>query len=429
MAEGAFVRRDLQGGVRVFHAPSKKFKTVAVRAYLHAPLLAEMATRTALVPHALARGTRALPTLGDLARRCEELYGAGLGAGAAKIGEAQSLYVAVEAVEERFLPKGARAVADSLGLLRELLLDPARGADKQLRADVVAQEKENLAHRIQALINDKIRYASMRTIEEMCKGEPFGLHAYGRLEDLPKIDAAMVTARYEDLVAHAPVDVFAVGGDASLGDEIAAAFDLGRRESAKLPQTTLGQAPKEPRRIIEHQPVDQGKLCIGYRTPVRLGDSRHGALVMYNGILGGFPHSKLFRNVREKASLAYYASSRYESLKGIVMISSGIEPQRFDDALRITLEQVSDMAAGRISKDEFTSTVSGLRNRLRSAEDSPGAMIELAAEESMVGAPRTVDERLDAISRVTDADVAAVARDVHLDTIYFLTSAAEGAST
>jgi predicted Zn-dependent peptidase len=406
--------------VRVFHTPSTKFKTVSMRVYLHAPLVAEMVTKTALVPHVLARGTRALPTLGDLARRCEELYGAGLGAGVAKIGESQSLYVAVEAVEDRFLPAAAKSIAGGLALLRELLLDPARDGRGLLRSDVLDQEKENLAHRIQALINDKIRYASMRLVEEMCRGEPFGLHAYGRIEDLPGIDAAAVTARYEDLVAQAPVDVFAVGGPASLKDEIAAAFDLGGRGG--LPATSPGKAPAEVRRVTEVQPVDQGKLCLGYRTPVRLGDRRHGAAVMYNGILGGFPHSKLFRNVREKASLAYYASSRYESLKGIVMISSGIEPERFGDALRITEEQVADMAAGRITKEEFTGTVSGLRNRLRSAEDSPGTMIELAAEEAMVSAPRTLEERLAAIDAVTQDDVVAVAQDVQLDTVYFLTS-------
>jgi predicted Zn-dependent peptidase len=409
--------------VRVFHTPSTKFKTVTVRVYLHTPLVADRVTCTALVPHVLARGTRGLPTLGDLARRCEELYGASLGAGVAKIGESQSLYVAVEAVEDRFLPGAARNVAGSLALLRELLLEPARDAQGLMRADVLAQEKENLAHRIQALINDKVRYAGMRLVEEMCRGEPFGLHAYGRLEDLPAIDAAAVTARYEELIGQAPVDVFAVGGPASLRDEIAAAFDVGGR--GELPTVSLGQAPPAVRRVTETQPVDQGKLCLGYRTPVRLGDPRHAAVAMYSGILGGFPHSKLFRNVREKASLAYYATSRYESLKGIVVISSGIEPRRFPDALRIIEEQVADMAAGRITRDEFTATVRGLRNRLRSAEDSPAAMIELAAEEAMVGAPRTLEERLAAIDAVTPDQVAAVAQDMRLDTVYFLTSREE----
>ncbi len=33
-------------------------------------------------------------------------------------------------------------------------------------------------------------------------------------------------------------------------------------------------------------------------------DDDYPAALMYNGILGGYPHSKLFLNVREKASLA-----------------------------------------------------------------------------------------------------------------------------
>jgi predicted Zn-dependent peptidase len=424
--EGAFTRRDLAGGVRVFHAPSRKFKTVTVRCYLHAPLAAAEVTRTAVVPHVLARGSRRWPSLGELARRCEELYGASLTAGVAKVGEAQSVYVGVEVVEDRYLPAGAGAVAGALELLRALLLEPARDGDGLLRAAVVTQEKANLAHRIQALVNDKVRYASLRCVEEMCRGEPYALHAYGRLEDIPAVDAPAVTRRYEELVAHAPVDVFVVGGEPGLGDEVAAAFDRGPRQAWPLPATQPGRAPEQPRRVVERQAVDQGKLCLGYRTPVRLGDRRYPAMVVYNGVLGGFPHSKLFRNVRERASLAYYASSRYEALKGIVLVAAGIDVARFGDALAIIEAQVADLAAGRITADEFAATQSGLRNRLRSAQDAPGSLIELGLEEAMTGTPRSLAERLDELAAVTPDDVAAVAGQVRLDTVYFLTGEASG---
>ena len=57
----------------------------------------------------------------------------------------------------------------------------------------------------------------------------------------------------------------------------------------------------------ERQNLNQGKLSMGFRTKTRYGDDDYYALMVYNGILGGGAHSKLFSNVREKASLAYYA--------------------------------------------------------------------------------------------------------------------------
>ena len=53
--------------------------------------------------------------------------------------------------------------------------------------------------------------------------------------------------------------------------------------------------------IIETMDVDQGKLVMGGRTGVTWNDPDIFPLTYYNGIFGGFAHSKLFVNVRERA--------------------------------------------------------------------------------------------------------------------------------
>ena len=53
--------------------------------------------------------------------------------------------------------------------------------------------------------------------------------------------------------------------------------------------------------------VSQAKLNIGFRTNTSFNHAEYFPLVLYTSILGGGPHSKLFINVREKSSLAYYA--------------------------------------------------------------------------------------------------------------------------
>ncbi len=67
--------------------------------------------------------------------------------------------------------------------------------------------------------------------------------------------------------------------------------------------------------------------------------------LMYNGVLGGYPHSKLFTNVREKASLAYYASSRFDGHKGILTIQSGIEMANYEKAVDIIRKQLDSYGA------------------------------------------------------------------------------------
>ena len=53
---------------------------------------------------------------------------------------------------------------------------------------------------------------------------------------------------------------------------------------------------------------------------------------MCNAVFGATPLSKLFLNVREKRSLCYYASSNLEKMKGLLLVSSGIEFGQYQQA-------------------------------------------------------------------------------------------------
>lgn len=54
------------------------------------------------------------------------------------------------------------------------------------------------------------------------------------------------------------------------------------------------------KRSCGKQELKQSKLHIGYRTFITYKDEDYFALQLFNGLFGGFSHSKLFVNVREK---------------------------------------------------------------------------------------------------------------------------------
>ena len=67
-----------------------------------------------------------------------------------------------------------------------------------------------------------------------------------------------------------------------------------------------------------------------------------------NAIFGGTTLSKLFLNVREKLSLCYYASSAMEKMKGLILVSSGIEFDKFQTARDEILAQLEAIRRGEI---------------------------------------------------------------------------------
>src|SRR5699024_11311778 len=76
------------------------------------------------------------------------------------------------------------------------------------------------------------------------------------------------------------------------------------------------------------------------------------ALQFFNGLFGGFPSSKLYTEVREKKSMAYYVASQIEGHKGLMFVFSGIAPDSFQQTKDIILQQKNAMDQGEFTEAE-----------------------------------------------------------------------------
>ena len=419
---GDFTERRLKNGITLYIWSTSKFKTTTVQVFLHQALRRETATEIALLPMVLRRGTRRLPETIDLWRRLDRLYGAEFGGDVLKKGERQIIDLGINLANEKFLGGSANLLEDAIELLADALLDPVTEGDG-FRRDYVEQEKENLRRQIESLFNDKIHYSMARCYEEMCAGEPYAVYKYGRVEDIDGITPASLHARYRGILRQSPIDIFVVGDvdPDRLETLVSRHFNFQREAADPLPPTLVRSDPGHAaRRVVEPQDVTQGKLCLGYRTGVTRGDREWYPLVVANGVLGGYAHSKLFTYVREKASLCYYAYSSLEGTKGLGMIYSGIEVDKYEQALDLIQKQVAATQQGDISDYEFDSTKKALIRDLKGAEDSPDQKIGAALDMMVNGASETTEQRIRRIEAVTREQTAEAARRFKLDTVYFL---------
>ncbi len=416
-----FVEIQLAAGVRLWVLPDKRFKNVAVRAWLHRPLDAR-ATETALLPSVLRRGCRRQPTLARIAGFLENLYGASYGADVSKSGERHLLSFSLDVVNDRFVPRGGKVLGEGARFLSRLLTQPVRQG-KGLHRAYVEGEKENLRRLIEALVNDRGAYAYERCVRIMCEGEAFARYEYGRVEDLPGIDAGSLAAFHREVLETAPAEFFVAGdvSPAAMEKLFRGAFTWKNRRPVTPPAPELRPAPAVHRETIEKMDVEQGHLVIGARTGVTWADDGVFALVFANGILGGFPHSKLFRNVREREGLAYAAGSSTDMSKGLLFISAGIDPAKYERAVRVIREQLDALQQGDISDEELDKTRASLVNRVRSREDSPSSKIAWFHELNIWGRRMTAAEAMARYEGLSRDDAVAAARRVKLDTVYFLT--------
>ncbi|AWB44360.1 peptidase M16 [Paenibacillus sp. CAA11] len=413
--------------IRIHVLPTKRFKTFAVSLYAGIPLQEDTVTPTALTPFVLRRGTSSYPETTQFREQLELLYGAGFGFDVYKRGNYQIVQLRMDTINDSFVNTNESLLDRTLAFMGEVVTSPVT-EHSSFRTAYVSAEKETIRKKLESIINDKIRYAAERCIEEMFEGDAYRLHPLGRREDLEQISPGNLYASYQKWLQEASLDLYVVG-DTTL-DEVTKlverSFDVNRDQAVDYKTLSFDYTPREVKTVIERLDVNQGKLNMGLRTPISYGDDRYAAALMYSGILGSYPHSKLFVNVREKESLAYYAASRYDGHKGLATIQSGIEIENYEKALNIIKEQLASLREGSISDLEMSQTKAMIRNQLREMQDSAFEMIAYDFNRVISGKERTAEELLAQVEQVTKQDIVAASETFHLDTIYFLTGQKEG---
>lgn len=420
--------RGSAGNIRIHVLPTTRFKTFAISLYAGIPLHSETVTTTALTPFVLRRGTQAFPETIAFREQLERLYGAGFGFDVYKRGNYQIVTFRMDTINDSFVQSSESLLAKSFEFLGDVVTKPAleQGA---FRPSYVAAEKETVRKKLESIINDKIRYAAERCIEEMFRNDPYRLHPLGERSDLDGITPESLHTAYQQWLERASLDLYVVGDTtlAEVQELVEKSFNLKRSASPDYnSENSSDVAQGEVRVVKESLDVNQGKLNLGFRTPITYSDDRYAAALLYNGILGSYPHSKLFINVREKASLAYYASSRFDGHKGILTIQSGIEIENYEKALAIIEAQIKSMRDGEISELEMNQTKAMIRNSLLEMQDSAFEMIAYDFNRVLSGKDRPAELLLSQVEEVTPGDVTDIADLFYKDTIYFLTGQKEG---
>ena len=416
-------RRELFPGVWLRTVHTNKFKSAYLSVTLLAPLEPETAAANALIPSVLRRGTAAHPDMESLSAALDELYGGAIEPAVRRKGETQCVGFVASFLDDAYALNGEKILESAAALLGELLLRPYT-QDGIFCPDYTAGERANLIDRIRGQINDKRSYATHRLIQLMCGEEAFGTDKLGDETTAAAITPASLWQRYQELLRTAAVEVYYCGSaqpervEAALSSALSG---LPVNEARVVPDCEVRiHAGTQPRVVEEALDVTQGKLAMGFRTGgITCWEEEYPALAMCSAVFGGTTLSKLFLNVREKLSLCYYASSMLEKLKGLMLVSSGVEFDKREAAQSEILAQLEKCRRGEMEPWELEaarrSSVSGLRSLLDSQGRMEDFWLGLAVEPG--DGPEDLAAKLE---QVTVDQVAAAARRVRLDSIYFL---------
>ena len=419
-------RSEILPGVWLSHLRTDKFKTACLSLTLLTQLRRDTAAMNALIPYVLRRGTTRSPDMEAISARLEALYGTAIEPVVRRIGEIQCLGFYASIPEEDYLPGGKGVLRSATELLGELLLSPATRGGLLLPA-YVDSEREKMLETIRSRINEKRGYALFRCIEEMCCFEDFAVGRLGGESECEAIHYQKLSKHYRNLLQTSPIEIFYCGRCeqkqlvACLRDALMTLprgeidYDIGT-------DVRMNALEDQPRCVEESLDVSQGKLVMGFRLGESMEEPDPAALYVFNAAFGGGTTSKLFANVRERLQLCYYAGSLVDTHKGILLVSSGIEFDKFDAVRDEVLAQLSALARGEITDEELESAKMGVASDLRAMLDSQGELEGFYLSQVLDGLEYGPLELAELVGDVTREQVAEAAAAVECDMIYFLKS-------
>ena len=431
---------ELFDGINLHIIKTDKFKTNLLAVFMLTDLNRENVTKNTLIPAVLRRGTTKLQTMKDIAIKLEDMYGSILDASSEKMGDKQVLQFYIDSLANEYTLDNCDVLKDATELLCDVILDPLTEdvhhctensctSVKTFKSEYVEQEKETIKELINAKINDKGSYAINRATEEMCKDEPYGLYKFGYVEDLKDITAQKLYNQYKNILATSEIHIYVSGNvdEKEIEGILKNKFQIVSRKYEPINNEITNKNDKvtnyeQSNIVTEKQNVTQGKLVLGYRAQeINLIDDMY-KMAMYSAVLGGTASSKLFMNVREKESLAYTVRSMYLKHKGIMMVTAGIEIDKYNKALECIKREIEDMKLGNITDEEVEDARANLITVYKSFNDKQASIINLYMGQRFLGVVEDIETILKKIKDITKEDIVEVANKLNLEITYFLTN-------
>lgn len=417
-----FTKNEIEQGVTLYTRKSEQFKTVSFSVKWKSDLTEEKAAARAVLANVLQDSNEKYPSQSEMRKKLDDLYGTVLYTDNGKRGANHIVSLNVECVNDEYL-NGSNVMDETLKLIQAVIFNP-NFEEGVFNKEVVTREKRSVTERIRSQYDNKTSYAQKRMLENLRPNSPISTSSDGSEEAVQAVTPESLLQTYQSMLTEDLIDIYVVGDidEKEIVEKLKQLLPFKARPARKqfAFKTDESQKIQEVKRVREQQEMKQGKLHLAFSTSVGLHHPDYMKMQVTNGIFGAFPHSKLFMNVREKESMAYYASSSYASHYGLLYVMAGIDAELEEKAVTLINEQLSALQNGDITDLEMEQTKALLNNSIKSTFDSARGQIEVFDQYKELDEHFTADMLIKGWEAVTKEDVKNMASTIQLEIVYLL---------
>lgn len=407
-------------GVHLHFIQSEKFKTNKIKVRFSAPMSEKTIAGRVLTASMLETSNALYPTSQAFREKLANLYGANYSTSLSRRGLVHYLDINLSFVRDQFLSRKNMLADEILDFLKASLFFPLSNG-QAFDTKTFEIEKRNVLTDLEAEIENHF-YHAHRELNNLFYDLPeMRIPRVGTIELVEKETAETSFAAFQQMLNQDQIDFFFIGdfNEIAVREKIQE-FQFSEREQP-LQLSYQKNYSNITREKLEQRDVHQSIVELAYHFSSQYGDRSHLPLIVLNGLLGGFAHSKLFVNVREKESLAYTISSSFDIFSGLMRIYAGIDRANRTKTIALINRQILDLKRGHFTDEELEQTKNMLKNSILLAQDRQNTLIERAYMSSVLGKKfLSLEAWLKALENVSKADLIEAAQQLKLQAIYFM---------
>ena len=366
-----------------------------------------------LLPKLLISSTKNYHTKALMYRHLENLYGAQLYTKTEKHANFNVMSFMLTIVDPKIV-LNQNLVKEAVALLNEIFMDRT-----SFNAQIFEEEKRLLIEQWEVLKDHKRAYANIEFAKSFYDEDLAAYPLSGTLEDIKKVSLENLLSYYQTAFFNQDIKIVINGHIETFIDDIKTSLLVETKDMQLSPEFEF-RKPHPLVKRYEKTHMNQAILKLGFVLPIYRFDGLYEAALCFDTMLGGYPESRLFNEIREKQGLCYDISSNYDYYKGTIVISSGVAKHQKDYALDEIIKVANSFEENPVTLEELEHAKAYLTHQIKSSLDHQSYMTKRSFFRSIFGDATTTEQRLINIMKVSIEDIQKVASMVTLDTIYVL---------
>ena len=411
---------ELVPGISAHFVQSKKFKTNKITIRFTAPLSLETIAGRMLSASMLETANQVYPTSQVFRRYLASLYGTDISTSAYRRGQAHILDLTFTYVRDDFLSKKNVLTSRILELVKQTLFAPLV-QDGAFEPALFEIERKQLLASLATDMDDSFYFAHKELDSLFFHDERLQLRYSDLRNSISNESPESSYTCFQDALKNDRIDFFFIGdfNEVEITESLKS-LPFTVRENGVTIQYHQSYSNVLREGMVQRN-VGQSILELGYHSPVKYGDDEHLPMLVMNGLLGEFAHSKLFTNVRENAGIAYTVSSQLDLFSGLLRMYAGIDRENRNQARKMMNHQLMDLKKGNFTDFELYQTKEMIRRSLLIAQDSQHTLVERVYLTELFGkATFDIDQLLEKLESVDKEAVCKAANSLKLQAIYFM---------